>query len=360
MPANRVSLPAVTIAGVVAIIFGLFTALGSVLFALVLVLMPQMQNAPGMPPFPAEMRAIFTVFVVFFLVLGILGNFVGVGVIRRRNWARVTILVWGGIMTLFCLALVAFSFVMFNSNLGVDLPNVNGVDTAKVMVFTRIFTMLFYGIPAAIGIWWLVLFTRPRVALAFTSPQPSLPAAMDASGFPQPALASTPMPPPRAACPLPIAVVAGLMALGSVFMLIFAFTPLPSSMPMFFLGHSFNGPSAKGIFLLWGGVSGASAVGIFLLKPWALHTQIGLQCLGILNCAIAALSPNYPAAMRAAVQKIYADNPMLTANSPFMTDGYFRSLMVFSTLLIGILLFVLVWQRPRFLEQAVAMQRARA
>lgn len=353
MTAQRESLPAVTAAGIVGILLGLFGSFGCVLATMGSLLMPNLQTAQVAPPMPPGFRGVMVGMLLFFLALSVFGIVVGVAVIRRRNWARITMLIWGGVMAAFCLLAVAFSLVIFSGGAGLDLPSANRGGTGQLFGFVRIFLVIFYGIPSGIGVWWLVLFTRRRVVAAFTAHVAIAP-AMDASGFPhtassEPSVAVLTMQRPQ--CPLPIAIVAGLIILGSAFMLLFVPT-LPSNMPFFFLGHAFVGANAKWILLFWGLVSGVSGVGLFLLKPWALHIQIAGQVLGVLNCAVATFSPDYPAVMREAMQKMYANSPVLASSSAIMTDTYFRSLMIASTLIIAAILFILLWQRPLFLERA--------
>lgn len=349
----RESLPAVTAAGIVAIASGSLGALGCLISGLVISFMPQLQSGQGAPPMPPEARTMVAVVVFFLSALGVFGILVGIGVIRRRNWARISILVWGGIMAFFCLSAIALSFVAFSAMRSAQLPNVNAAESARIMHFMNVFLAIFYGIPAAIGVWWIVLFTRKRVVMAFTNPLPSF-STVDASGFPQLAPSPAGSPQKGPACPLPIAILAGLMIFGAFFLILLAFLPLTSDMPLFLFGHPFVGPASRLLLIVFGIVSGAAAVGIFKLKPWALYTQIIFQFFGLLNCTIAALSPNYPAVMRAAMERMYFQNPAVEAGSPFMSDSYFRSLMFFSTLMIALVLAVLLWQRPRFLEQAEA------
>ncbi len=347
------SLPSVTAAGIVAIILSLFVAFGCLLGGLGVLLMPHLPAAQGAPPMPPEVRTFSAVFLLFFLVLAGFGVFVGVGVMRRRNWARITMLIWGGMMAFFGLAVVAFSLVIFNAGAGLGLPNANGVDGGQVMRFVKIFMVIFYGTPACVGIWWLVLFTRKRVTTAFTSPLPFA-AAMDASGFPQLPHASPVPLQIRPTCPLPLAIVAGLLVFGAVFLLLFVFIPFPSNIPFYFFGHAFGGAAQRYVYLLFGLVSGAAGVGIFKLKPWALYTEIVLQCVGVLNCLIAAFSKNLHQVMRAAFEKMYSQNPAFARGNPFAWDSYFRFMMIFSALMIMAVLVVLLWQRSRFLEQAAA------
>ncbi|MGC1485712.1 MAG: hypothetical protein WA789_18105 [Candidatus Acidiferrum sp.] len=351
--ARSESLPSVTAAGVVAILFGVFGVLGSLLAALSMMLMPDIQTAQGAPPMPPEVRTMSAVIMLFMLALSVFGIFVGIGIIRRRNWARITILVWAGFMAFVCLCAIAFSFVIFSAMPAMQLPNINAADTGHVMHFVSLFLAFFYGVPAAVGIWWIVLFTRKRVAAAFTNPALSS-AVMDPSGFPQ--LLDTAAVQQRGtpACPLPLAILAGLLAFGALFVALFSFVPLPSGVPFVLFGHAFAGPTPRIVLFVFGVLSGVTAVGIFKLKPWALYTQIVFQFLGALNCIIAAFSPAYPSLMRAAIEKMYSQNPVLMSGSPFMSDSYFRSIMLLSTLMVAAVLAILIWQRPRFLVQAAA------
>jgi hypothetical protein len=342
----------VTAAAVVAIIFSLFAALGGLLGGFSLLLMPEMPTTGGAPPIPQGVRTMSAAIMFFILALAVFGIFVGIGILRRRNWARITILVWGGFMAFVCVGTVAFSFVIF-SVMPMQLPKVNAADTSHFMMFLRIFLFVFYGIPACVGIWWLVLFTRTRVAEAFTSPGQYAP-AMDASGFSQQEVPTAAQQQKRPTCPLPLAIVAGFFIFGAVCMALFVFVPLPADVPLFIFGHAFGGAAGRLILILFGLVSGVAGVGIFKLKPWALYTEIVLQCVGLLNCVVTFLSPSYAPAMRAAMEKMYSQNPGFAGANPFLSDTYFRSSMIFATVLLGTVLFVLLWQRSRFLEQAAA------
>jgi hypothetical protein len=351
---SRESLPAVTAAGVVAILFGLFGALGCGLGGLSILLLPQLPAAQGAPPMPPEARAMTAVFMFFMLAVTVFGIFVGVGVIRRRSWARIMILIWGGLMTGFCLLAVGFSLVIFSIMPTLDLPNANPAGTGQAMQFVRIFLVIFYGIPAGVGIWWLVLFTRKKVGAAFRSASPDAPPlAVDASGFPQmPVPAIAPLQ-TRPTCPLPLSIVAAFTLFGAVsVVLVFAFYPIPSDMPLFFFGHPFVGTAPKLATLIFGIVSGVTGIGIFKLKPWALYAQIAIQSIGLLNCFLTVLSPAYAPAMRVAMEKMYSRYPILASNNPFLSDAYFRSVMIFATLFMAVVLTVLLWQRARFLEAA--------
>lgn len=300
---------------------------------------------------PSELRTMSAAVMFFMFAVAVFGIFVGIGVIRRRNWARISILIWGGFMTFVCLAIMAFSMVIFSAGMGVGLPNTVSGDVGHVMAFARIFVVVFYGVPAGVGIWWLVLFTRTRVASAFTNPE-AFAQIVDASGFPQPVspIAAQPI---RLACPVPLAILAGFFIFGAVCMVfLFVFSPFSSNVPMFLFGRSFSGISSKSFLLVFGFLSGAAGIGILKLKPWGLYTQIGLQLFGLLNCAATLFSPRYIPAMREMMQRNYSNNPVFSPGSFLLSDAYFRGVMLFSTLMIAVILAILLWQRTRFLELA--------
>jgi hypothetical protein len=359
VPPPKVSLPGVTFAAVLAIILCLLGSLGCLGAAIGMALLPAIQSVPGAPPMPAAFRGATIAFLLFMLVLFAFGIVVAVAIFRRRNWARITMIIWGALMAGFCLLVVAFSLVLFNSDTGFPgaVPNADGLGANQLLWLTKLFLVIFYGIPALIGIWWVVLFTRPRVAAAFTNPAPAVP-ILDQSVFPQlpnPALVSQPRKP---SCPLPLAILAVFFIFGgiSVIPMLFVF---PSDVPLFMFGHLFAGAAPRFMLFFFGVLSGAAGFGILKLQPWALYMEIGLQILGLLNCVGALFSPMYPQIMRAIMQKIYSENALL-AGSPVMGDGYFRAIMIFSSVFAAVILTVLLWQRSRFLEEASAASSSKA
>lgn len=356
MPTKQ-SLPSVTIAGVVAIALSLFGILVSLIGAISMLLLPQLSAGARVTPMPAGARAISEMVMVVMFATAVFGIFVGVGVIRRRNWARISILVWGGLMAIFCLAIVGFSLVIFSSGMGINLPNASGADSGQIMLFTKIIMVIFYGTPAMIGIWWLVLFTRSRVAQAFTFPLLTVP-ALDAAGFPQvPVSASAAQQKPHA-CPVPLVILAGFLIVGAVFMALLLFVPMPADMPYFLFGHPFYGAGPRMMVILLGAASGIAGIGILKLKVWALYGEVGLQVVGLANCVATVLSPNYMRVMRTAMASMAGQNPAFARANPMFSDTYIKSSMIFAMVIIVVTLVVLIWQRGRFLEQAAAAAAA--
>src|SRR5689334_5560617 len=95
---QRESLPAVTAAGVVAVIFSSFGILGCGLVMLSLLMIPHLPANPSAPAMPDGIRAMVAGIYGLFLAICIGELIVAINVFRRRNWARIVMLVWAGLM----------------------------------------------------------------------------------------------------------------------------------------------------------------------------------------------------------------------------------------------------------------------
>jgi len=200
---QREPLPAVTAAGIVAVIFAVFGILGCAVVMVSLVTLPLLPANPSAPAVPEATRAMVVVLYAFFLAIFVGELVVAINVLRRRNWARIAILIWAGIMVFLsaasCIVLLFIFSAMPQTTQNVGNP-------AAFLLFMKFFMVVFYGVPCGVGIWWLVLFTRRRVVDAFQSSGAlaQIP-PMDASGFPAPAVAIPPPAPkkPSVRCPSP-------------------------------------------------------------------------------------------------------------------------------------------------------------
>lgn len=355
MPTIKESLPAVTAAGVVAIALCLFGAFGCLMAMIGFLLLPQMQQVQGGPELPQEARAFTIAFVLFGLALCVFGIFVGVGVIRRRNWARITMLIWGGFMAVVCTLLVVLMIFVFNAIPQAQLPNVRPGDAANVMRFLNVFVVVFYGIPAAIGIWWLALFTRSRVSEAFTNPAPAVP-TMDASGFPE-LPAGTIAAPKRPSCPLPLAILAGFFIFSSVCTPFFVLMPNPYPMPFFFFGKIMFGLQAKLVLVGMSVVLGVCGIGMLRLRTWALHTALVVQGVFLINGTFSLISPTFMQDIREALEKVSGQTAAFPGGNPFLSPGMMRGMMLFGLLFGVFFVALMVMFRERFLEQAEAAPR---
>ena len=353
---KRESLPAVTAAAVVAIVFAVLGVLGGLLIELSMLLMPDVQTTAGRPTIPPGTRAMGGIVWFFIIAVCVFGIFVGAGVLRRRNWARISIIVWAAFMTVVSAITIPILFLVFNAMPGMMPADAN---VAPVMSFMKWFIVLFYGIPLGVGIWWLVLFTRPRVSAAFTAPAAALapyppPTTVDVSGFPLPAPVTAPSLAPKPACPLPLMILAGFLIFSALSMLLIVLVPVTGSMPFFFFGHFYSGLTAKFILGLMGLVYGAGGVGMFKLKPWALHTVLGFQLVFLLNGTLSILNPRFLTVMQETMHQSYAENPGLAGGNPFLTSSLLQTFMIIGLCFGAAIVAVMLFYRSRFLEAARA------
>ena len=354
--AKRDSLPSVTAAAIVAIIFSLFGALGGLLGGISMLLLPDLPTTRNAPSMPQGVRAMAATIMLFLLALAVFGIFVAIGILRRRNWARITILVWGGLMAIISAVSIPFIFLVFNS-LPSTLPP--GEDAAPIMGFMKLFMIFLYGIPLGVGIWWLMLFTRPRVVMAFAAPAPmgaypppAYPPNLDVTGFPLAEPVVHPAFSMKAACPLPLMILAGFLVFSAAFMLLAVLFPLTGSMPFFFFGHFFGGVTAKILLGLMGVIFGVAGIGIFKLKPAALDALLVLYCLFFVNGVLSLLSPRFLTVMQEAMQRADAANPAFPGGNPFLTSSYIHSILLFGLFFSVAIIAFLFFYRSRFLEAA--------
>ncbi len=364
MQPNPKSHPAVTAAGIVAILFAAFGVLSAILVEISMFAVSRIASTNKGVPFPEAARAMASLTWLFLFLLAIFGIFVGVGILRRRNWARISILIWGGLMAFFSAITMAVTLLVL-TYMPPAMPNAGEV--APVLAVMKWVLAVFYAIPLGVGIWWLILFTRKAVVEEFNPLLARLHPGktLDASGFPQ-----EPPPPPSyvpggPACPLPLLIIAGLDIFSGVSMLTLLVIPysLLSAIPLFLFGHAFYGGLTLVFFVLLGVVYAVCGIGILKLKPWALDPLICCKALFFLSGIVTLLNPNFFPTMKEAIAKMMPKISQLPADAqipanlfPF-SDTYFKFMMALGYLFGGVLLAVMIFYRKRFLESAAARNR---
>ena len=138
-------------------------------------------------PQPPGVRTMSLVILGVFGAFGILGISSAVGIWRLQNWARLSFLIYSVVMVFMCVVGLAVMWLI--------LPSLPGAQQ-QAATFLRAFMVIMYGLPAAIGVWWLFLFSRKDIARQFQAE----PHMMEDGVTPVPA---------KPSCPLPIAILAG-------------------------------------------------------------------------------------------------------------------------------------------------------
>jgi len=316
----------VTAAAVVAILGGLFLLLcfSVALLGLLLVKLPS--TAPELPP---SVRTLAIGAQGFLICLSLFGMATGIGLIYLHNWARISVLIWGGFSVFFGLIGIPIAFfTQFPPN-----PSSPALP-AESMQVVRWVLLGIYGIPLLIGIWWLILFNRKSVKAQFARQGESADQG-----------------PRKLACPLPIAVLAWFYV-ASVLNLLFL--PLLSfHLPLFVFGRVLPGSTGGAVLLLSSLAFAIAGIGLLKLKPWSYSLTIGLQLFWLASALVSALTPNYGALMDSYMKEVQASFHLPdTHSSPFNFAQHYGWMMAGGLVFAGAVLGLLVYYRPRFLEVA--------
>jgi hypothetical protein len=317
MPSAPRASTSVIVAGIFAILTGALVTLFSVA---TLILFSSARFAKS-SPFPAFMLPVLIFFWIFLLLCGLFLSAVGIQVIRLRNWARISLLVIAGLMLFFGVMGIVVIFVTLFISAPAD-PRVSRGLLAAILAFI-------YGIPTAISVWWLILFTRRSVVAQFhdfAALQPSrAPSTMSVFNNPE--------------CPLAVRIIGWY--LGS-FIVVIPFIPfLPSSIPAMYFGKVFFGPAALGVYVFNFALLSIPGLGLLLLKRWSYPLTIASQLLACINAMYTMSSPSYEANVRAVFEKMNLPNfpsntdQMLHYSRYFNLIGLLFPMAVVVTLLVS-------------------------
>lgn len=316
-------------AGVVAILGSVLVLIASALglFALLLVRMPA--SVAAQPPF---VRIASLGLAVLGIACGIFGIITGVGLFVLRNWSRTSALVWAGVCFFF--GLIGIPIALFMSL--PTSPNSAGLPENFALIF-RLILVAIYGAPLVVGIWWLLLFSRPAIKEQF-------------------ALSSAPgnlSRPPRPKVPVAITVLAWFFITSAANILILPV--LPFRMPMLLFGHLFYPPAGTIIFVLSCLLMTVLGIGLLKLKRWSYPLTIALQLLWLASGIISLLSPNFDELMNSMAAEITGAMRMPDGISvPMNFLRHMRPITYISLLVPVAIVVLLFYFRERFFEAAAA------
>ncbi|HXJ04705.1 MAG TPA: hypothetical protein VNH65_06385 [Candidatus Acidoferrum sp.] len=282
------------------------------------------------PPF---VRIVGIVTMAVAMVCSILGIATGIGLFFLRNWARISAMVWAGISFFF--GLIGIPIALFMS---VPRASNSPALPENFTVMFRIMLLVIYGLPLAVGIWWLILFNRKAIKEQFTRSAPV-----------DPSLSQKPR------CPAPIAVLAWFFITSAANVLILPL--LPFRAPALLFGKWFDPPAGTVIFIAACASIAVAGVGLLKLKPWSYSLTIGLQLLWLTSGVVTMLTPGFSARFDAMVTNINeALHLPQDLNGPLDYSQFARWGMIGGVVLGVAILVMLLYYRERFLEAASARE----
>jgi hypothetical protein len=224
-------------------------------------------------PVPAASLLVFVA--VFYLVAAAWAISSGVGLLKLKEWARISTLIIGALLAFFCLLSMVFMLI-------VPLPSDAAVSSG-IYFATRVFLGFIFGIPAAIGIWWLFYFNRKDVKQKFQ--------ASPLGG------ASTSTQPTR---PLSISIIGWYLIVSAICTIWILFLPIP----IFFFSIFLTGQPARLTFSGLGVLQVVMGANLLKLKNWARIAAICYFVFFGVNGVASALIPGNAVRFAAATSQI--------------------------------------------------------
>jgi len=342
-------------AGVVvaAVVLGLMTCWGLlsgalVIFGAIFVHSPQLDQYP-------VIEAVQIVMGVVVLLISGFCAYTVVGLFRMRNWARITILILGGLIAFFSLLSAGVYAAMALSSLAAH-ANAPGV-SPFMMKAILLGVSGFSAVVGLIGVWWLVYFNLKRVRMLF---------AVGSPGHQQEIASQVPVAPAqiepsggnRSVMEAMLIGLAALYLLGSVALVIEAFLQVP----IFFLGYVFRGTSAALILLAFGVINIWLGIGLLRRQKAAWVGALAVNGIGLVSL-LGFLSPHMRAQM--ASYELEVTHRMLGAMSPplqqqnqieAMQGWAFLPGAIVGTVILGAIIWFLLLARPLFERKGVAVK----
>jgi hypothetical protein len=297
------------LAGVVEICIGLFL----LLMAISMTWTMANSGANPAPQIPS--------FKTFFLIAGAMYGGIGalaiataIGLFSGRNWARILTLIAGGILLV--VGAIAALGVMV-----VPIPPLPNVTTEQLHLF-RIAMAMFWGLVALTGVWWLVLFTRPRIVALFKT------------------AAEVPTESRR---PLSIVVIGGIFLFGGSVGLAFL---LVVRTPIMLLGILLQGNAALAINLILAASYVLLGIGLLRLDRRAYFGSLGLFAFGAVNVLCMNLLPGRAERMQRYLQASPFYDPGQVAGMPWLFSPWYA--FSIPVIILGVPAYFLITRRAAF------------
>jgi hypothetical protein len=304
------------IGGALACLFGLLMVLAS---AVIRHAPGPAQNTPAAP-----VGLILALEALLFLGVGAWAIASGIGLLRLKNWARISILVLGGLLAGFAFfglfGAVMVTIMPMPTPPGREVPHGFMAAMGAIMAAWCLIQM-------AVGIWWLVFLNRKAVKEQFLG-----------EGVTQ-AVGGR---------PVSITVIAWLMTVSGAISLPYS---VVTSSPAWFLGMIIHGWLGKVVLLLFS--LAILVIGILLLrlKPYGRTFAVWSQVFGVFNGAVSFLLPGASARFNVLTQEIARKHQV---SFPVLPSSVLWVGFAIGTLAAGLQLYFLITRKEAYLRAAAA------
>jgi hypothetical protein len=319
----------VTISAVVVFIGSGLTLLSGVLMILAFAVMP----SDSTPAFTRDAGLIMSVFMLGFAAWGVA---TGVNLLHLREWARISMIVFSGLLLVMAVPGLLMMLVMPLPTPSVPaVPNGEAIPPLEhLMTAVRIGMGVFYALLALLGGWWLYFFNARPIREHFRGA-----AAPTSSTWASSVLAPAEVPgsPKR---PVSITIIAYLALVGACMFPILNILHLPLT----FLGFFFTGGKASLIVIGYMSVQLLMAYGLLKLEKWGRSLAIYYFNFAIFNSIISVILPGAQTRYEEATAAMQTSLGL--PPSPFQFPIWFS--LVFSLPMIAVQLWFVVTRKQAF------------
>jgi hypothetical protein len=351
----------VTVSAILALVVSSSVALlGLLMLAVVIAAASRPMEQPENFPFPPSVfKAFMMVVPLMYLLPAAWGITTGIGLLRLRNWARISIIVFASLLTIYGVfgGLMGVLFTL------VRLPQGPETDPG-IMMGIRIVMVSMALVQLSIGIWWLIFFNRAKVRDQFRRthalemrPTPVLPTMGTLP--PPPIMAQTApianfQPPAAPARPTSITII------GWYLLIVSFYVPLNLALhtPAMFFNKLLTGWPAALYYVAVGAAH--LCIGIGLLKLWRAARIFGIAYLLLfsVNSAVFCLAPGARERIKTMMALQYSVFPGIkewqdTLFAQFDMTPLIIASMLFGLLIFGVILYFLIINKAAFERKAL-------
>ncbi len=239
----------VTASAVVAI----FGSIITLVMAAFMAASPFIATTQPQPPYATQIAIVAAAIAI---ALAGLGFWTAIDVFRLRPWARTSILIFAGFLG-------AWSAICLLVMMVMPMPPQLNAGMGQTI---HVVTLVMFGIPLAIAIWWLIQFNAQSTKAAFTSSVPG----------------------PASARPLSISIMGWAGIVGAVGCLLW----IPIRLPAFLFGLTFAGWTAGVVYGLFGALSLYIGRGLLDLRERARLLAIAWFVFGFVHTCVVTFVPS--------------------------------------------------------------------
>ena len=323
--------------------------------ALIFLPMPVPNDMPNQAQFPMEFfKVIFIFAALMYIAPAVWGFLSGVGLLKAKNWARISTIVFSILLICHSLFSLLMTGVVMTSAFAA-LPSADKLDS-HVPLVVGIVLAVFWLSQTALGVWWLVYLTRPNVKAQFVKPQMPLQGLYGVQTYPgmlpqqqgyqpvayQPQVAAT-----SSRRPVSIIIIACWILLGCASIPMNVFMRAPA----FLMTKVFTGWPAALYYVAVAGVLLYVGIGLLKLQEAARITAMAWIVFSFVNGAVFFLAPGREARMATLLAASMKMFPWMNSEmfpfkldlAPFMYFG-----MIFGMALMAVPLYFLITRRKAF------------